>query len=372
MAEPLKSFFDAALIRSIAADLHAAHPPLPVAAFVADCCRGLSALELIARGGHVADVMHRYLPGDFPAAAEVIVRSLGPELERTSDFGMAPFRYLPHVLYVARHGLDHFEPAMRAQYELTKRFSAEGSIRPYLIRHPEATLARLRTWASDPSVHVRRLVSEGTRPRLPWAQRLPAFQKDPAPVLALLELLKDDDERYVQRSVANNLNDIAKDHPDLVVEVCRRWSTGGDRAAEGHRWIVGHALRSLVKAGHRGALATLGFAGKPSVEIAATRLQARVKLGDELRFSFELVSRSRQPQDLLVDFAVHFVKADGSRRPKVFKLRRLSLPARGRAALGGQVSFAPMTTRSARPGRHALEAIVNGVAFPLGEFDVRR
>lgn len=368
MAEPLKNFFDAALIRSIAADLHAAHPALPVPEFVADCCRGLSGLELIARGGHVAEVMHRYLPQEFPAAAEILIRSLGPELPATSGFGMAPFRYLPHVLYVARHGLEHFEPAMLAQYELTKRFSAEGSIRPYLMRYPRETLSRLRQWATDPSVHVRRLVSEGTRPRLPWAPRLPAFQEDPGPVLELLELLKDDDERYVQRSVANNLNDIAKDHPDVAVEVCSRWSRG---ASPGRRWIIGHALRGLVKAGHRGALATLGFAGKPAVEIAAAQLQRRVKLGTELRFSFELVSRSRQTQDLLVDFAVLFVKANGSRKPKVFKLRRLSLPARGRAVLGGQVSFAPMTTRSARPGRHALEALVNGVAFPLGEFDVR-
>src|SRR5262249_34126743 len=155
-----------------------------------------------------------------------------------------------------------FEPAMRAQYELTKRFSAESSIRAFLMQYPEATYARLLEWARDGSVHVRRLVSEGTRPRLPWAPRLRAFQDDPRPVIALLELLKDDPERYVQRSVANNLNDIGKDHPELAVEVCRRWSA---RTSPGRAWIVRHALRSLVKKGHRGALEAVGAGSRPKV-----------------------------------------------------------------------------------------------------------
>ena len=370
MAGKLKDFFDAALIRSLAADLHRAHPPLDTRRFVADCLSGLDQLELTARGGHVAEVMRRHLPTELPAAVDVLLRSLGPVLAGTEEFGMAPFRYLPHVVFVGRYGLEHFEESMRAQYELTQRFSAEWSIRGFLERHPQATYERLLSWASDSNVHVRRLVSEGTRPRLPWAPRLRGFQEDPTPVLRLLELLKDDPERYVQRSVANNLNDIGKDHPALVVEVCGRWLAD---APPGRRWIVSHALRSLVKRGDRGALRVLGFAGAPRVEIADANLAPRrVKLGGKLRFSFDIVSRAREPQELLVDFAVHFVKANGQRRPKVFKLRKLVLPARGRAPVGGQVSFAPMTTRAAQPGRHALEAIVNGVPFPVGEFDVHR
>jgi len=136
------------------------------------------------------------------------------------------------------------------------------------VRYPNETYARLLEWTRDRNVHVRRLVSEGTRPRLPWAPRLRAFQADPRPVIALLELLKDDPERYVQRSVANNLNDIGKDHPDLAVEVCRRWSAS---APPGRAWIVRHALRSLVKTAHRGALETLGVGGKPRVQIGKAR-----------------------------------------------------------------------------------------------------
>jgi 3-methyladenine DNA glycosylase AlkC len=370
MAEKLKNFFDADLVRGIARDLHSAWRRLDEGAFAADCLRGLNKLELTERGWHVAAAMRKHLPPDFEEASKVIVNSLGPELTQSATFGLAPLRYMPHVFFVGRYGLEHFEASMRAQYELTKRFSAESSMRSFLIRHPEATYVRLREWATDPNVHVRRLVSEGTRPRLPWAPRLKAFQENPEPVLRLLELLKDDAERYVQRSVANNLNDIAKDHPDVAAETCRRWLID---ATPGRRWIVGHALRSLVKQGNRGALELLGFGRNARVRVSDVELAPRrVRLGGTLRFSFVLTSTAATAQDLLVDYAVHFVKADGERRPKVFKLRKLTLPARSSSPLRGSVSFAEMTTRKARVGQHLIELLVNGRPFPLGEFEVVR
>src|SRR5689334_19787712 len=264
MAEALKHFFDRSLITTLAGSLAAVFPALDRRRFVADACRGLDELELLARGAHIAEAMRRHLPQDYPTAARLLVASLGPELQPGAALGMAPFRYLPHVCFVARHGLEHFEPSMQLQLELTKRFSAEYSIRSFIQRYPEQTYERLTLWATHPSVHVRRLVSEGTRPRLPWASRLPEYQRDPAPVLGLLERLKDDPERYVQRSVANNLNDIGKDHPERLVEVCRAWSEG---AGEGRRWIVKHALRSLVKRGYPGALSLLGVGARPRVAI---------------------------------------------------------------------------------------------------------
>jgi 3-methyladenine DNA glycosylase AlkC len=368
MADKLKHYFDEKLIRAIAKDLQRARPAFDVRAFVAECVSGLGRLELVARAAHIAEVMHRHLPEPYPRALAVLMKSLGPELEHADSFGMAPFRYLPYTQFVARYGLDHLEPSLRAQYELTKRFSAEGSIRAFLIKHPDATYARLLEWSKDPNVHVRRLVSEGTRPRLPWAQRLPAFQRDPRPVLRLLELLKDDPERYVQRSVANNLNDISKDHPDVAVAVCRRWSKG---APPGRLWIVSHALRSLIKGGDRGALAAVGYAAEPEVRVGGVKIvPRRVKLGSKLAFSFSIASLARREQELLVDFAVHFVKKNGERRPKVFKLKRVILAPGASVELSSRVSFAPMTTRKPLPGRHALDALVNGVRFPLGEFSV--
>jgi len=373
MAGTLKSLFDERMVRSIAAGLHRAYPALDVRAFVRDALEGLEALELTARGTHVAAVMHRHLPARYEEAVDVVIGSFGAEHAGSESFGFAPFRFLPHAAYIARHGLEHFELSMKAQHELTRRFTAEWCIRPFLVRHPQRTLDRLRQWARDPDVHVRRLVSEGTRPRLPWAPRLVAFQRDPAPVLALLELLKDDPERYVQRSVANNLNDISKDHPGEVVALCRRWlDEDPDGGREGRRWIVRHALRSLVKQGDAGALAILGAGAKPRVRVERVRLMPkRVVVGGRMDFSFDVRSTSTEAQSLLVDYAVHFVKRNGERRPKVFKLKRVTLAPRESARLVGRVSFAPMTTRTPCPGRHAIEARINGVTFALGEFDVR-
>lgn len=368
MASALKHQFGPEVVRSIADDLRRAWPRFDRAAFVRASLNGLEELELTPRGAHVAAAMRAHLPDDYARAIRIVVDSFGPPLEESGLTGMAVFRYLPHAEFVRRFGLEHFEESMAAQHALTQRFTAEFSVRAFLEAHPERTLARLREWTRDPSAHVRRLVSEGTRPRLPWAPRLRAFVDDPTPVIELLERLKDDPERYVQRSVANNLNDIAKDHPERVVELARAWKRG---ASAGRSWIVGHALRSLVKSGNRGALELLGAGAAPRVQVGAVVLEPkRVKIGGALRFACELASTSRDAQELLVDFAVHFVKSDGSRRPKVFKLKRLTLAPRAKVELAGRVSLAVHTTRKPYPGRHALELLVNGRAFPLGEFDV--
>ena len=368
MPAKLKYLFNEGLIRSIAADISPHHPQFNSDRFVADCMTGLEDLELTPRAMHISAVMHRSLPDDFKIASRILEASLGPELGEGDGWGMEPLRYFPHMYFVARYGIEDFDDSMRFQYELTKRSTAEGSIRAFLEAYPERTYERLLKWTADPNMYVRRLVSEGTRPRLPWASRLRAFQDDPAPVVRLLTLLKDDPERYVQRSVANNLNDIAKDHPDLTVEVCKRWAVD---ATPDRKWIVRHALRSLVKGGHSGALEVMGYASRPLLTIADVEFSPPVvALGGKLRFSFDLVSDSDKDQRLLVDFAVHFVKADGKRRPKVFKLRELVLPAGSETHLEGSVSFAEMTTRKHRPGLHRIDLVVNGVSYDLGEFEV--
>lgn len=366
MAAELKHILDEASVRLLAGELRRVLPSFPKEAFVKAGLKGLADLALMARAWHIADALQAHLPGPFAAAAGILVASLGPKPVPGEGTAQSPLRYMPHLCFVQKYGLDDFEAAMRAQYELTRWFSAEFSIRAFLVKYPEATYARLLEWTRDDNVHVRRLASEGTRPRLPWAPRLPAFQADPRPVLALLERLKDDSERYVQRSVANNLNDIGKDHPDLLVGICRQWLAD---APPDRQWIVRHTLRSLVKKGHAGALELLGVGAKPDIRISHVSVSPRrVAVGDKLRFSFTIASTGQRPQDLLIDYAVHFVKANGGSRPKVFKLRQIDLPPAARMELAASVSFADMTTRRHYPGPHRIELLINGVTHPLAEF----
>ena len=365
----LKSFFSPALIRRLAADVARVHPPFPARTFVNRACRGLDELELLDRGKHIARALAGCLPA-YPEAIAILLASLGPEHaeEELLGVGMAPFFYLPHTIFVAEHGLEHFELSMRAQYELTKRFSAESSIRAYLTREPERTLAVLRRWTRDANAHVRRLVSEGTRLRLPWAARVPWLDGHPEEVLALLERLKDDATTLVRRSVANSLNDLGKVHPELLARTCAAWLKG---ASPERRALVEHALRSAIKRGDPKALKLLGYGRAAAVSLEEVRFEPRrVAIGERVKVRFILRSRSARAQELLVDLAVHFVKARGHASAKVFKLKRILLPPRGRMHLETRVSLAVHTTRKPRPGRHAVDVLVNGVAWPAGSFDV--
>ncbi|MGH7468729.1 MAG: DNA alkylation repair protein [Longimicrobiales bacterium] len=343
------------------------HPAFSAQAFIADALNGYEALDLVARGRHIAETLHRHLPNDYSRATEILLASLGPKLERTENFGMAPFLYLPHVIYVATYGIEHFEISMHAQYELTQRFSAEFSIRRFLERYPEATLARLRLWTTDSSPHVRRLVSEGTRPRLPWAPRLRAFQADPRPVLDLLERLKDDPVLYVRRSVANNLNDIGKDHPDLLVQTARRWLV--DASTE-RRWLVQHALRSALRRAEKPALDVLGISGK-KVSIREARISPkRARVGESVSITFQVANTDAKAQHVRIDCRIFFVKANGSTSPKVFTLKDTTLGPRESVTVRKKISLAQLTTRKHYPGTHRVDVVVNGHTRPLGSFEL--
>lgn len=255
----LASLLDVEAVECLAHNLALAHPAFNGEAFCRAAIEGLAPLGILQRGRHLASVLRAHLPAIYQDAVAILIRSLTPPNVETEDLGLGVFFYLPHVSFVAAHGLDAsgnggrdpFEVSMTAQYELTRRFSAEFSLRPFLIEQQERTLARLREWTGDPDPHVRRLCSEGTRPRLPWARRIPAFVSDPRPVLPVLEALKDDASLYVRRSVANHLGDIAKDHPQLVFEICERWLVG---ASAERNWVIRHAVRHPARKGVRAAL----------------------------------------------------------------------------------------------------------------------
>jgi 3-methyladenine DNA glycosylase AlkC len=357
------------VIEWVAEALGSAHPALDREAFMADCVPGYDDLELMDRARRIADVMGDHLPADPHESVPIITASLGPIEPGLS--GMVPFRYLPMVLFVGSRGLGAFEESMTAQYELTRRFTAEFSIRPFLEQHRDATLARLRLWTADPDPHVRRLVSEGTRPRLPWAPRLQQFVADPAPVLELLELLRDDNSEYVRRSIANNLNDIAKDHPDLVVEVARRWWSegGGDRQR-----MVRHGLRTLVKRGDPGALEVLGLADAADLVVTGSTIApTHPAIGERVRIEVEVTDRrtAGQARPVAVDVVVHFVKANGATSHRVFKGGVRALAPGAAATYSATVSVAQHSTRTHYTGVHAVEAQVNGQRSGIGAFTLR-
>jgi 3-methyladenine DNA glycosylase AlkC len=366
MAELLKNRFGPVIPKTISGMIVTVFPGFDSKSFIKSALEGYDELELLPRGWKIARALRPYLPEHFPDAAAILIASLGPKLDKTEDHGMTPFLYLPHSCFVVEYGLDHFEESMAAQYEITQRFTAEFSIRPFIEKYPDASLERLRVWANDPSAHVRRLVSEGTRPRLPWAPRLRTFEKDPRPVLSLLEMLKDDPELYVRRSVANHLNDLGKDHPDLLVRTVTRWLKG---ASDERRWVVNHALRSAVKRAEAGALNVLGFGRDAKAKIHnATVKPQRVAIGGDVEISFELKNSGPTKQRVLVDFRIHFVKANGTTSAKVFKLKTVELAAKETVRLSKKVSLREMTTRKHYPGVHKVDAVLNGRIEPLGPF----
>ncbi len=375
MAEPLKNQYGPDIPHRIADMIGAVYPAFRRQAFLDHVLPGYDSLELMPRGWHMADGLHHALPDKYSTAVDILLDSLPPAKPAASETSptqdreggsLAPFLFMPHTFFVARYGLADFESSMRAQYELTQRFTAEFSIRPFLQQHQQATLQRLQDWIDDPSEHVRRLVSEGTRPRLPWASRLPEFQRDPAPVLTLLDQLKDDDSLYVRRSVANNLNDIGKDHPEVLLATAENWSR---HASVQRQWIVRHALRNMIKEGQPRALAIFGFKAATNIVLHDIDIRpAAADVGDSVSFNATLTNQGRLRQALLIDFQVHFVKASGSTRPKVFKLTQTTLDAGESIQIGKRISLAPMTTRKLYAGEHRIDLLINGQCQPLGSF----
>ncbi len=256
---PLKNLLGLEAIDCLAHNILLVYPQFDTESFCRDASNGLEPLGILERGKKLARTLRLYLPRKYATAIEIILASLTPPLTRTDTLGLAVFFYLPHISFIAEYGWefeendghDPFLVSMRAQYELTKRFSAEFSMRPFLIKQQERTLSQLLEWTSDPDPHVRRLCSESTRPRLPWAARIPAFIANPTSALPILEALKNDQDLYVRRSVANHLGDIAKDHPEFVFTICERWLT---EATNEVKWLIRHALRHPAKKENKTAL----------------------------------------------------------------------------------------------------------------------
>ena len=371
MPEPFKNFFNPKLVSDMAALFQREWPAFDSDGFCREATAGFDHQELKERALAITEAMIKFLPDDFRQTAAILRKSLHPDegadlsTNEGGELGIRGWGIMCLTEYVAARGMDHFDLSLDLLMEMTKRFSSEFSIRHFLIRDPQRTLKRMEDWVLDENHHVRRLVSEGTRPKLPWAMHLPLFREKPRMILPLLEALKDDSSEYVRRSVANNLNEIAKDHPDLVAEVAAAWIKG---ASKNRVRLVKHACRTLIKKGHPGALKALGY-GKPAIDVSGFRvLTPVVRYGEALKFEVDLTSGA--DQNLVLDYAVHHRKANGGLAPKVFKWKNISLKNGERAQSEKAHSIRPITTRKYYPGGHEVELLVNGESFGRQAFEL--
>lgn len=343
MAQPLKEMINLGSVSVPADGLAAAWAPFPRDRFVARAVHGLDGLELKARVSHVAAALGEALPLPYPHAAEVV-------REAATRVRLDMWSGWPVTEHTAVHGLDHLGDAMRTLAVLTPYATGEFAVRPLLERHREDALKIMYGWAESPDEHLRRLASEGSRPRLPWATRV-SWLMTPGPALPLLDRLRDDPSEYVRRSVANHVNDLAEDHPEVALRLLGRWRADGGSHVER---VLRHAVRGLLRAGHPEALALVGATpGSGSVEDVALESDT-VAVGGKLAFAVTVTAGAAGP--VVLKYAI---RRTGSRR--VFHLgQREAADAGARFTVRKNHSFRPVTTRDEPPGARELDVIVNG------------
>lgn len=354
----LKDGFADPVLRTIAGAVSAAHPGFRATAFLRDCRDGFDALSLMQRVRRVGQALHTHLPKRFDEALEVVERVMGPPRDGWSEGeGIAAFARAPYLEWAALAGREQPQDALPALARLTRHFTAEFAIRPFLADHLELTLAHLAQWVRDADPRVRRLASEGSRPLLPWGQHVTALKRDPQRCLALIEPLASDADEVVRRSAANHLNDVSRLDAGVALDHARRLQVQGGEAAG----TVRHGLRTLVKAGHPEALALQGYGVGTAVTLKQLHLSSRrVAVGEVLDLSFTLHNPNAEPVRVCVDYAIVYASARGTPRRKVFKGADLALAPGASHPLVFRRDFIPRSTRALYPGAHQAEVLVNG------------
>lgn len=370
MAETLKQLVGPPQIDRIAQQIRAAWSPFDAAKFKTAAKRGLDALELLDRGRHVARVLRGLLPDDTAEAITIVTRSLGEPLTVTEDLGGDVWRYLPFSALLFEHGAAAFDVALVANHALTQRFTAEFSMRGLLAADLDRALVALEKWRDDPSPHVRRLVSECTRTRLPWASKVAALSPARRRLVALIEPLRDDESDYVRRSVANHLNDLSKEDPALVLATCKAWLRGVEPRSP--RWrLCEHALRTLLKRGDAAALALLGVSTDTALDVEGSVKPARLLLGDTVVIAATITNPTSRATKARVELVIHFARGAGSLSRRVFRLGERALAANGTTVVSRRLTLVHRTTRKLQSGVHHVELLVNGRVAPIGKFTLR-
>lgn len=303
--------------------------------------------ELKQKMRHITVCLKQTLPDNYVVAIRIL-EQIAPRFRG--------FIALPFSDFVECYGLNDWDISMKALAVFTSSCTSEFAVRPFLDSDPQRAMEYFYQWANNENEHIRRLSSEGCRPRLPWGMALRKFKKDPAPIIPILEKLRNDSSEYVRKSVANNLNDISKDHPDVVLNLCEQWK---GQSKETDR-IIKHACRTMLKDGNVRALMIFGFANPDQLHVSNLSAdKQKLKIGEHLVFSFVLSNNSGKPQTVRLEYRIHYVKANRKTSPKIFQISEGKFPS-GEHQIKKKQAFTNFTTRTHFPGEHRLEIVVNG------------
>ena len=358
MADLLKHAYDAAFIKKLADLLSEDVAGFNKKAFTAMVFdSSWDDRELKSRMDHITRCMHASLATDYVVALSYLKPI-------SKHFGGFEAMLFPH--YVELYGQDDWNHSIKALEHFTCYSSSEFAVRPFIIKAPKKMMKQMLRWSKHKSHHVRRLASEGCRPRLPWAMALPEFKKDPELIFPILVQLKTDDSEYVRKSVANNLNDIAKDHPEIIKQLVADW-LGHDPKTD---WIVKHGCRTLLKQGDKNTLALFGYPSAEHVTVSSFKMTVeQLNVGDMLEFTFKLTSKKQKLGKIRVEYIIDYVKSSGRYSRKVFKISEGDVQETTKLFKKKQ-SLRDMTTRKHYPGRHYLSIVVNGVVQKKMAFDL--
>jgi len=366
MAEPLKNIFSRPLIEPFVAEVASVWGNFPAQPFLHQLFdSNWENLELKQRIRRISEVLRENLPPAYSEALEIVVKTTERYLDRHGDSLSFEYIFLPD--FVEAYGVDFPDHSIPALETITRLSSAEFAVRPFFLRYHERMCAQMLHWSEHPSAMVRRLSSEGIRPRLPWGMGVPALKRDPSPILPILEKLKNDPAETVRRSVANNLNDIAKEHPALVLSIAERW-LGHSPETD---WVVRHACRGLLKKGNATALAHFGYQkGLEGMEVTDLKIEGPVHVGARLLFSFGVNNTTDAPARIRLEYGIDYQTLSGKISSKVFKIKELEIGGNQTLAFARQQSFQDFTTRKHYPGLHTLRILVNGAVQVEQDFEL--
>jgi len=370
MPEPFKNLYNEKFYLTLATHLNQCLADFNEQKFMAFMlCDNFEQLELKERMSHTKEVVHHFMPADFAQAAEVLIALIASLTKANIKEGSVEYMFLPE--YIETYGIDHYQLSVAAFEKITQFTSAEFAVRPFLIKYREDMLAQMCLWSKHPHYLVRRLASEGSRPRLPWAIALQAYKKDARPILPILYALVDDPTEIVRRSVANNLNDIAKDNPELVIDFAKQYLQIKDSPpTEQRKKTIKHACRTLLK---QACPETLTLFGYDSTDIELTEFSVvtnKVELGGHAEFTFSLKNNSSKEKKVRLEYGLYFMKKNGLLSKKVFKISERILAANELHQVQRKQSFKAISTRVHHLGKHQVSIILNGKEFIAKDFEL--